>query len=97
MKNVEVLICAYSRCAVFDFVVITNFLVQGYASFKISRECLICILRCRGKDYITSRNVISPVVLSGCLTWSLSLKDEYRLRVFMNEVQQKILGQRGKK
>jgi len=46
---------------------------------------------------ITSRNVISTVVLYGCVTWSLTSKEEGRLRLFVNEGQGKILGLRGKK
>ena len=30
------------------------------------------------------RNIILPVVLYGCETWSLTLRDERRLRVFDN-------------
>jgi hypothetical protein len=32
-----------------------------------------------------------PVVLCGCETWSLTLREEYRLRVFENLVLRKIL------
>jgi hypothetical protein len=32
------------------------------------------------------RTIILRVVLYGCETWSLALKDEYRLRVFENRV-----------
>jgi hypothetical protein len=46
---------------------------------------------------ITYRNVISTVVLYGCVTWSLISKEQRRLMVFVNEVQGKILGLRGKK
>jgi hypothetical protein len=46
---------------------------------------------------ITSKNVISTVVLYGCVTWSLTSQEGRRLRVFVNEVQGKILGIRGKK
>jgi hypothetical protein len=35
---------------------------------------------------------MSPVVLYGCETWSLTLRDERRLRVFENTVLMKILG-----
>jgi hypothetical protein len=31
-----------------------------------------------------------PVVLYGCETWSLTLKEEYRLRVFENRVLRRI-------
>jgi hypothetical protein len=48
----------------------------------------------------TSRNVtvkiyktiILPVVLYGCDTWSLTLREEHRLRVFENRVLRRIFG-----
>ena len=33
-----------------------------------------------------------PVVLYGCETWSLTLREEYRLRVFENRVLRRIFG-----
>jgi len=36
--------------------------------------------------------IILPVVLYGCETWSLKLKDERRLRVFENRVLRRIFG-----
>ena len=38
------------------------------------------------------RTVILPVVLYGCETWSLTLKEEHRLRVFENRVLRRIFG-----
>jgi hypothetical protein len=38
------------------------------------------------------KTVISPLVLYGCETWSLTLGDEHRLRVFENRVLRKISG-----
>jgi hypothetical protein len=38
------------------------------------------------------RTVILPVVLYGCETWSLTLKEERRLRVFGNSVLKRIFG-----
>ena len=37
---------------------------------------------------------ILPVVLYGCETWSLTLRDEHRLRVFENRVLRRIFGSR---
>ena len=37
-------------------------------------------------------NFILPVVLYGCETWSLTLIEEHRLRVFENKVLRKIFG-----
>ena len=36
--------------------------------------------------------VILPVVLYGCETWSLTLREEHRLRVFENKVLRRIFG-----
>jgi hypothetical protein len=33
-----------------------------------------------------------PVVLYGCETWSLTLREEYRLRVFQNRVLRRLFG-----
>ena len=38
------------------------------------------------------RVVILPVVLYGCKAWSLTLREEHRLRVFENRVLRKICG-----
>jgi hypothetical protein len=38
------------------------------------------------------KTVLSPVVLYGCETWSLTLREEYRLRVFENRVLRRIFG-----
>jgi hypothetical protein len=38
------------------------------------------------------RTIILPVVLYGCETWSLALKEEHRLRVFENRILRRILG-----
>jgi hypothetical protein len=39
-----------------------------------------------------NRTVILPVVLYGCETWSLTLREEHRLRVFENRVLRRIFG-----
>ena len=38
------------------------------------------------------RTVILPVVLYGCDTWSLTLREEHKLRVFENRVLRKMSG-----
>jgi len=38
------------------------------------------------------RTIILPVVLYGCETWSLTLREEARLRVFENRVLRRIFG-----
>jgi hypothetical protein len=38
------------------------------------------------------KTIILPVVLYGCDTWSLTLREEHRLRVFENRVLRRIFG-----
>jgi hypothetical protein len=38
------------------------------------------------------RTIILPVILYGCETWSLTLREEHRLRVFKNRVLRRIFG-----
>ena len=38
------------------------------------------------------RTMILPVVLYGCETWSLTLREERRLRVFENRVLRRVFG-----
>jgi hypothetical protein len=38
------------------------------------------------------KTVILPLVLYGCETWSLTLREEHRLRVFDNGVMKRIFG-----
>ena len=40
------------------------------------------------------RTIILPVVLYGCETWSLTLREERKLRVFKNMVLRRIFGPR---
>jgi hypothetical protein len=40
------------------------------------------------------KNIILPVILYGCETWSLTLREENRLREFENRVLRKIFGPR---
>jgi len=38
------------------------------------------------------KTIILPVVLHGCETWSLTLKEKCRLRVFENRILKRIFG-----
>jgi hypothetical protein len=40
----------------------------------------------------SNRTIILPVVLYGCETWSLTLREERRLRMFENRVLRRIFG-----
>jgi hypothetical protein len=40
------------------------------------------------------KTIILPVILYGCETWSLTVREEHRLRVFENKVLRRIFGPR---
>jgi hypothetical protein len=52
-------------------------------------ETTLCYRVLKIKIY---RTIILPVVLYGCETWSLTLREERRLRVFENRVVRKVFG-----
>jgi hypothetical protein len=41
------------------------------------------------------RTIIVPVVLYGCEAWSLTLREEHRLKVFENRVLRRVFGPKG--
>jgi hypothetical protein len=49
-------------------------------------------LLCKNIRLKVHRTVILPVVSCGCETWSLTLREGHRVRVFENRVQRKIFG-----
>ena len=46
------------------------------------------------QNCVLYRTIILPVVLYGCETWSLTLREERKLRVFENMVLRRIFGLR---
>jgi hypothetical protein len=48
-----------------------------------------------GLTFRVYRTIILPVVLYGCETWSATLREEQRLRVFENRVLRRIFGPKG--
>ena len=63
---------------------VQNLLSSSFLSKNLKIKIYIYI-------YIT---IILPVVLYGCETWSLTLRQERRLRVFENKVLRRIFGPR---
>jgi len=49
-------------------------------------------VRCNPSVNITTHRTIFLSVLCGCETWSLTLREEHKLRVFENRVLRKIFG-----
>ena len=61
----------------------------GYYSLEKILSSRLLSKKLKVKAYKT---VILPVVLYGCETWSLTLREVHRLRVFENKVLRKIFG-----
>jgi hypothetical protein len=65
-----------------------------YISYILIRFRAFCLLVCCQKNLKIRiyKTIILPVVLYGCGTWSLTLREEQRLRVFENRVLRRIFG-----
>jgi hypothetical protein len=60
---------------------------------KQGPEFFNCLLVCCPKTKIRIyETIILPMILPGCETWSLILREEHRLRVFEKRVLRKIFG-----
>ena len=56
------------------------------------QNLLSSILLSKNLEIKKYRTIILPVVLYGCETWSLTMREEHRLRVFENQVLRRIFG-----
>jgi hypothetical protein len=72
---------------------------------RILNSCIACYysvqtllsscLLSKNIDFRICKTIILPVVLYGCETWSLTLREEHILKVFENRVLGRIFGPRG--
>jgi hypothetical protein len=67
-------------------------LKSGSACYHWVQDLLSSSLLSKNTNIKIYRTVILPVVLYGCETWSLTLREEHRLRVFENMVLRGIFG-----
>jgi hypothetical protein len=65
---------------------------SGNACFHSVQNLLSSCLTSKNFKNKIYKTVTLPVVLYGCETWSLTLREEHRLRVSENTVLRKILG-----
>jgi hypothetical protein len=65
---------------------------SGYACYHSVQSLLSSRLLSRNVKVKIYKTTILPVVLYGCQTWSLTLREEHRLRVFENRVLRRIFG-----
>ena len=71
---------------------IKNRLKSGNACYHSVHNLLSSSLVSKNLKIKIYRTIILPVVLYGCETWSLTLREEQRLRVFENRVLRRIFG-----
>jgi hypothetical protein len=64
----------------------------GNACYLSVQSLLSSCLLSRNVKVKIYKTTILPVVLCGCATWSLTLREEHRLRVFENRVLRRIFG-----
>jgi hypothetical protein len=64
----------------------------GNACYYSVQNLLSSHLLSRNVKVKIYKTVILPVVLYGCETWSLTLREEHRLKVFENRVLRRIFG-----
>ena len=82
VKFVAVVVCVTSR------------LKSGNACYHLVQNLLSSRLLYKNLKNKIYRTIILPVVLHGCETWSLTLREERKLRVFKNMVLRRIFGPR---
>ena len=64
----------------------------GNACYHSVQKLLYSSLLSKNLKIKIYRTIILPVVLYGCETWSLTLREEHRLRVFEERVLRRIFG-----
>ena len=67
-------------------------LKSGNACYHSVQNLLSSSLLSKNFKIKIFRTIILPVVLYGCETWSLTLREKHRLRVFENRVLRRIFG-----
>jgi len=72
-------------------------LKSGNASYHLVQNLLSSRLLSKNTQIKRDRTISLPVVLYGCETWSLTMREECRLRVFENRVMRRIFGPKREK
>jgi hypothetical protein len=67
-------------------------LSSGNACYHSVQSFLYSRLLSKNLKIRIYKTIILPVILYGCETWSLTLREEHRLRVFENKVLRRIFG-----
>jgi hypothetical protein len=65
---------------------------SGIACYHSVQKLLSSHLLLKSLNIRIFKTIIWPVILCGCETWSLTVKEEHRLRVFENRVLRRMFG-----
>jgi hypothetical protein len=65
---------------------------SGNACYHSVQNLLLSRLLSRNVKVKIHKTIIRPVVLYGCETWSITLREEHRLRVCENRVLRRVFG-----
>jgi hypothetical protein len=65
---------------------------SGNACYHLVQNLLSACLLSKNLKIRICKTIILPVVMYGSETWSLTLREEHRLRVFENRILRKIFG-----
>jgi len=91
-------ISSFERVEEFKYLV-TTLKIRILFRWKLSANCYRSVQNLLSSSLLSEnikikiqRDKILPVVLCGCETWSLTLRDQRRLRVFENRVLRRIFG-----
>jgi hypothetical protein len=69
---------------------------SGNACYHSVQNLLSSSLLLKNVKIRIYKTIILPVVLYGCETWSLTLREEHRLRLFENRMLRRIFGWNGR-
>jgi hypothetical protein len=65
---------------------------SGNACYHLVQNLLSSCLLSKNVEIRLYKTIILPVVLYGCETWSLTVREEHKLTVFENRVLRRIFG-----
>jgi hypothetical protein len=71
---------------------INSRLISGSACYRLVQSLFCSRLLSRNIKVKIYKTVILPVVLFGCETWSFTLREDHRLKVFENRMLRRIFG-----
>jgi hypothetical protein len=94
-KNWKQIICKYVTVQYLGMTATNPTLIQeeikrrlnsGHACYHLVQNLLPSCLLLKNVKVRIYKTIILPVVLYGCETWSLTVREEHKLRVFQNRV-----------